>query len=216
MKIIIVGYGRLGRGVLFQLEQQHDVVVIEATNQRVQELIDRGYPNIVVGSLLAQHTYIQADIEHCDALIACTSCDEMNAVIARMAQQYYRVPKVIARLYDPKQVQLYQAFGIQTLATTLWGIEQAVHILTTSLLETVYDIEHGEVKMILMTVPQFWVGKQVKALNVEHEIQLIVIVRKNKAFLPQITTELEAEDQLYFIAQSFAQERLSLMLGIKE
>ena len=51
---------------------------------------------------------MKAGIEHADSLISCTDSDDTNALVARIAKKIYKVPKVIARLYDSSKVDFIQ------------------------------------------------------------------------------------------------------------
>jgi trk system potassium uptake protein TrkA len=54
------------------------------------------------------------------AFIAVTSGDNTNIVGARIAKEYYRVPHVIARLYDPRRADISHDLGRTTLASVAW------------------------------------------------------------------------------------------------
>ncbi|MGL5530552.1 MAG: potassium channel family protein, partial [Culicoidibacterales bacterium] len=158
----------------------------------------------------------KAGITSCDACIICTPYDEVNAVLARVAKQTYRVPNVIARLYDPLKVGIYAAFGIQTLATTLWGIDRAIELVTRSHLDSVYEVNHGEVRIIQTQLPQYWWGRSIAEFNYAQEIQVVSIQRENQALIPAETFTFRANDHVYIAVTNFATERLQRMLGTKE
>lgn len=216
MKVLVIGCGRLGQGVFWQLRSlNHDVIMIENEQVDIQQFSKKASDAVIIGPLFAQDTLKRAGIERCDAVIACTPSDETNAVLARVAQQTYRVPKVIARLYDPLKAGMYAAFGIQTLATTLWGVQRATELLTYSHLDSVYELNHGEVRIVTVQVPQFWCGKNVAQFNVGSEIQVVSIQRNNQAFIPEGTTVLLEGDELYVVVNEFASQQLEAMLGMR-
>ncbi|MGL4953206.1 MAG: potassium channel family protein [Culicoidibacterales bacterium] len=215
MKIIIIGAGRLGQGIFWQLQTlHHQVTLIESNSKRVELLMKQVPDAIVVGAFFAQETLEKAGILTCDACIICTPEDEVNAVLARVAKQTYRVPTVIARLYDPLKVKIYTAFGIQTLATTLWGIDRAVELVTRSHLDSVYEVNHGEVRIIQTQLPQFWWGRTVGEFNYAQEIQIVSIQRKNQAVIPTEMMTFAANDHVYIAVTNFASQRLEHMLGM--
>lgn len=217
MKIIVIGAGRLGLGVFWQLRaQHHQVTMIEADSNKAKLLQKQAPDALVVGPLFAQTTLETAGIATCDALVACTPDDEVNAVLARVAKQTYRVPKVIARLYDPLKADIYSALGIQALATTLWGVERVLELVTYSHLDSVYELNHGDVRLVRITIPVFWWGKAIQNLNYNQEIQVVAIQRENRAFIPQPTEVFSPHDFVYLTVTNFATERLQTMLGLKE
>ena len=48
-----------------------------------------------------QAVLLEAGIEKADALAAVTASDAANVVAARIAKQFFNVPRVAARVYDP-------------------------------------------------------------------------------------------------------------------
>ena len=53
----------------------------------------------------------QAGVARADALVAVTGGDNSNVVAARVARDAYRVPRVIARIHDPRRAALYEELG---------------------------------------------------------------------------------------------------------
>ncbi len=55
------------------------------------------------------------------AFIAASSSDNANIVAARIARNIFRVPRVVARLYDPVRAEVYQRLGLTTISSTSGG-----------------------------------------------------------------------------------------------
>ena len=121
MKVIVVGLGRMGTGLSLNLAKKgHQVIVIDKDSEALDSLGKNFNGERVEGLGFDKDILNKAKIDRVDAVVACTDSDEVNAVIARMAKNIYRVPKVIARLYDPKKADIYRRLGIQTISTTTW------------------------------------------------------------------------------------------------
>jgi len=215
MKVIVVGLGRMGVGLTLNLEKKgHQVTVIDM-NPEVFDLLGPNFKgNKIVGIGFDRDVLNQAKISQIDAIVSCTSSDEVNAVIARMAKNIYRVPRVIARLYDSRKASLYHRLGIQTINTTAWGIERATEYLTYNQLDSVYEIGNGNVNMVRIEVPALMVGYTVNNLSVLGEIQVISINRNSKTFIPTAGTIFEAEDILYIAVNISATDKLKSMLDL--
>ena len=56
--------------------------------------------------------------------IASTNGDNTNLVVAQIAQRRFEVPRVIARVLDPRRAAWYAEQGVQTLCPTQIAIEQ--------------------------------------------------------------------------------------------
>lgn len=215
MKVIIVGCGRMGTGLSINLVKKgHQVTVIDS-NPEAFETLGNDFTGLkVVGIGFDRDILVKARIEQVDAVVSCTASDEANAVIARIARNVYRVPRVVARLYDPIKADIYHRLGIQTISTTTWGIERATEMLTYSRLDSVYEMGNGNVNLVRIEVPPLLVGHTVYELTVIGEIHVVSISRNNKTFIPTTGTIIEAEDVLYITVIVSANDKLKSMLDI--
>ena len=64
------------------------------------------------------------------------------------------MPRVVARLYDVRQAEIYKRLGIQTIAPTGWGINRIAELLLYSPLETVLSFGSGDVELVEAEVPR--------------------------------------------------------------
>lgn len=215
MKVIIVGLGRMGVGLSQNLiKKGHDVTVIDSSPESF-ELLDKNFTGTkIIGFGFDRDVLMKARIDKVDAVVSCTESDEINAVIARIARNIYKVPHVIARLYDSRKAVIYQRLGIQTISTTAWGIERATEFLSYNQLDSVMEIGNGNVNLIRTEVPSLLIGHTVNEITVIGEIQVTSISRSNKTFIPTRGTILEAEDILYITVIVSATGKLKSMLGL--
>lgn len=215
MKVIIVGLGRMGTGLsLNLLKKGHQVTVIDNDPEAFGALGKDFKGTTVIGYGFDRDVLSKAKVDKVDAVVACTESDEINAVVARIAKNVYRVPRVIARLYDPRKAEIYRRLGIQTISTTTWGIERATEILTYNQLDSVYEMGNGKVNLVRIEVPSLLVGHTVNEITVVGEIGVVTISRSNKAFIPTLGTILEAEDILYLTVNYTATDKLKSMLDL--
>ena len=215
MKVIIVGLGRMGTGLsLNLLKKGHQVTAIDNDPDAFGGLGKDFKGTMILGFGFDRDVLSQAKIDKVDAVVACTESDEINAVVARVAKNIFRVPRVIARLYDSRKAEIYRRLGIQTISTTTWGIERASEILTYNQLDSVYEMGNGKVNLVRIEVPSLLVGHSVNEITVIGEISVVSINRSNKAFIPSLGTILEAEDILYLAVSYTATGKLKSMLDL--
>jgi len=215
MKVIVVGLGRMGTGLSLNLAKKgHQVIVIDKDSEALDSLGKNFNGERVEGLGFDKDILNKAKIDRVDAVVACTDSDEVNAVIARMAKKIYRVPKVIARLYDPKKADIYRRLGIQTISTTAWGIERATEIITFNHLDSVYEMGNGMVNLVRIEIPSLLVGHTVNEITVLGEIQVVSINRDGKTFIPSYGTIFETEDILYISVIVSATYKLKSMLDL--
>ena len=123
MRIIILGCGRVGSTLATILTREgHHVTVIDrdqaAFDKAAQRLGPAFTQDTVCGIGIDQVVLRQAGIEDADAFISVTSGDNTNVVAAQIAQQHFKVPKVLARVYDPIRADAYREAGVETICTT--------------------------------------------------------------------------------------------------
>jgi len=75
----------------------------------------------VTGIGFSRPVLLDAGIEESDAFIAVTSGDNSNIVGARTARDEFHVPKVVARIYDPRRADIYRDLGITTVGKRAMG-----------------------------------------------------------------------------------------------
>ena len=76
----------------------------------------------IVGLGFDRDVLEEAGIKEAEAFVAVSSGDNSNIVSARVALEHYHVPKVVARIYDPRRAEIYERLNIPTVATTKWGV----------------------------------------------------------------------------------------------
>jgi trk system potassium uptake protein TrkA len=214
MKILIIGCGRLGSGLARTLDRRgHSVAIIDLDSLAFEKLGDKFKGQTIAGIGFDRDILKKAGIEHADGLAAVTSSDEANVVAARIARDIFHVPRVVARLYDVRQAEIYNRLGLQTIAPTGWGISRITELLLYSPLDTVYSIGSGDVELVEVETPMLLVGKTVRDLTVIGEIHIVCMTRANKTFLPTLGTIFQEGDLLHLAVLRSSSNRLSELMG---
>lgn len=216
MHVIIVGCGRLGSGLAHKLSRKGiDVTVIDKNTSRFAAL-GKAFPGkTLLGVEFDKEVLEQAGIQLADAIISCTESDEINALVARISRNIYRVPRVIARLYDPRKAAIYNALGIQTISTTEWGIERATQMLSYSQMDTVLEIGNSTAEMVRIEVPELLIGRPIGDISRIGEFHVVYVLRANTAFLPVLGTIMERHDILYIAVSMESAQKLKTALGLR-
>lgn len=216
MHVIIVGCGRVGASTAAELARAgHEVVVIDRSPDSFRLLPTNFSGRTLVGTGFDRTVLEEAGIREADALVASSSGDNTNAVTARIAKETYRVPDVVARIYDPQRADIYRHYGIQTFAPTSWSVSKIVELIVSPSLEREMAFGNGEVQLMAAWIPQHLVGKPVRDLAVPGEIRIVLLVRMGKGVLPVSGTEFEADDQVYVAIHQSAVEKFQKMMGWK-
>ena len=114
MYAIVAGGGKVGTGVLRRmLRLGHEATLVEQRRDRFERLEEEFEHQVLHGDATELYVLEQAGIERPpDLVIAVTGDDEDNIVIGQVARERYGVPKVIARVNDPRNQKHFDLLGI--------------------------------------------------------------------------------------------------------
>ncbi len=217
MKIIIMGCGRLGEHVSYLLaDEGHEVVVIDQDAAALERLGPKFKGQKILGVGFDRGVLIEAGIEYAGAFAATSSSDNANIVAARIARHIFHVPRVVARLYDPRRAEIYRRLGLVTISSSAWGAERIRELLTHAELDPVITFGRGEVSLLSVELPLHLVGRLVKHVTVPGEISVTVITREGQAMLPTLGTEFCAGDVVHLTVLALAMERVEALLGLSK
>jgi trk system potassium uptake protein TrkA len=217
MKIIIMGCGRVGEQLArLMAAEGHQVVVIDNDVTALGRLESNFKGRVVRGVGFDREVLVQAGVEEADAFAATSSSDNANIIAARIARNVFRVPRVVARLYDPRRAEIYQRLGLSTISSTTWGAERIRELIIHSDLDPVHTFGSGEVSLLAIEAPHHWAGNRVKDVTIAGEIQVVAITRKGQAFIPVGGTEIRLDDTIHLAILASSMERLEALLGFGE
>lgn len=156
---------------------------------------------------------VKRSISHAEAFSANSQSDNANLVAARIAKNIYHVPRVVARLNDPRRAEIYRRLGLATFSMSTWSAERINELLTHTNMDSVYSFGRGEVTMVTIEITPQLEGHNVKDLMVTGEIQVNVITRQDEAFIPGPTSILQNGDIVHLSVLTEAMNRLESLLG---
>lgn len=131
--IIIVGCGRLGGMLAGSLSKAgHNVVVIDRREASFDKLGADFSGFRVLADATELHVLEDAEVAKADFVFATTTSDNTNLMIAQIAQMHFKVPKVIARVFDPEREALYRDLGIETISPTKLAANAFMETLVTN------------------------------------------------------------------------------------
>jgi trk system potassium uptake protein len=217
MKVIIMGCGRVGVQVSQLMDDEgHEVAVIDYDPDALAHLGSNFKGQRVKGVGFDREVLIEAGIEDADAFAATSSSDTANIIAARIARNVFLVPRVIARLYDPRKAEIYQRLGLTTISSTTWGAKRIHELMIHSELDPVYSFGNGDVHLLEIETPIHLVGRLIKNLTIAGEIQVAAVTRQGQAFIPLSGTELRMGDMLHIAVLASSINRLEELLGLSE
>jgi len=214
MRVIVMGCGRVGSELSLQLVAGgHEVTVIDKRREAFERYPPGEGARTVVGLGFDRDVLEEAGVKDADAFVAVSSGDNSNILSARVALEYYHVPKVVARIYDPRRAEIYQKLNIPTVATTTWGVKQIQLMLLHDRKEIRESLGGGELLRLRVPVPSHLVGKPATSLNVDGRILVSGLSRGGGGTIPTSETTLQEGDYLIVMLTKDGMELLDEQLA---
>lgn len=212
MKIIILGAGQVGGTLAVNLASEaNDITVVDTDAALLQDLRDRIDIGVVTGSASHPDVLISAGIEDADMLVAVTSNDEINMIACQVAHSLFRTPTKIARVRSQSYLSHGNLFSNDVIPIdVLISPERLVSDYIYRLIEhpgalQVLDFAEGRVQLV--AVKAYYggplVGQELRYMR-QHmpsvQTRVAAIYRRGTAIMPEGSTVIEADDEVFFIA----------------
>jgi trk system potassium uptake protein len=175
--VIVVGCGRVGSGLALSLSAEgHSVAIVDKSAKAFRRLKEWDGP-CIVGSGFDRDDLEKAGALEADALAAVTSGDNTNILTVRIARETYRIPKVVARIYDPRRAEIYQRLGIPTVATVTWTIDQVRRRLLPDEDGGDWSDATGRLTLVDRSLPDSWAGRPLSEMERPGHLSLVSVTR---------------------------------------
>jgi trk system potassium uptake protein len=216
VKVAIAGAGAVGRSVAREL----------IDNGYSVSLLERNPDHFDVDAIPAADWHLgdacelslleSIKLQEFDVVVAATGDDKANVVLSLLAKTEFAVPRVVARVNDPRNEWLF---------TDAWGVDVAVSTprMLCSLIEEAFavgdlvrlmEFRTGQANLVGITLPDNtpWGGKPVRRLELPRDAALVTILRGSRVIVPEADEPLEGGDELLFVAATDAEEELRQLL----
>jgi trk system potassium uptake protein TrkA len=216
MYILIAGGGKVGFNLADTLlKMGHEVTLLENDRHRYGILEERFEHVARFGDATELFVLERAGVERADLVVAVTGDDEDNLVVCQVARDKYSVPKVIARVNDPRNQPHFDMLGINlTVSATATILALIEHELPEHELVTLLDLrrENLEIVEFAIDADSPVAGRTVRDLNLPSRSRLISVSRGGKAEIAVGETELRPGDLVMAILEPGVEEELKRVL----
>jgi trk system potassium uptake protein TrkA len=217
MRVVIAGGGQVGTHIADELQRAgHEVLIIEVDHDLVARVADDYPVDWLVGDACEVRTLEEARVETYDVLVAATGDDEDNLVVSLLARQEFAVPKVVARVNNPKNKWLFNES---------WGVDVSVstpHLLTSLVTEAVsvgslvrlLELEGSKTNIIEITLAPDTPaeGKTLSELDLPRDATVVAVVRQGHVVVPGGDTVLTAGDEVLVLVTAEAEAAVTGLL----
>jgi trk system potassium uptake protein len=217
MYLIVAGGGKVGANVARSLLRLgHEVTLIEQRRPRYDVLEKEFEHQVQRGDATELFVLERAGIARPpDAVLALTGDDEDNMIICQIAREKYGVPKVIARVNDPRNQAHFDLLGISpTICATSSIMALVEHEVPEHGLIHLLELrgENLEIVEVLIDNDSPSAGKTIETLALPDGSRLISVVRGGRAEIADEGTVLEAGDQVLAILEPGKEDELRRIL----
>ena len=223
MEIVIVGGGKMGQTLCYDLSKEgHEIVLIDQKQARIDVLEENIDLRGVCGNGAAIETQKEADVSLADVFIAATPSDDTNLMAASIASKL-GAKFTIARVRNPEYARdlgFYQKeLGIGMLINP--DAEAAADITRVFDFPAANAIEpfaNGLVDMVQLRVSSnsAIIGQSLAEIRKAiPDMLLCVIDRENGVLIPKGSTRLEENDYIQMVGTPKAIHQFSQLCGHK-
>jgi trk system potassium uptake protein TrkA len=183
----------VGSGLAVALDRDgHSVAIIDKNQDAFRKYLPPDWRGQAVHGFGFDRDHLEeAGVREAGALAAVTSGDNSNILAARIARETYEIPRVVARIYDPRRAVIYQRLGIPTVATVTWTIDQVMRRLFEET-ATEWAEPSGQVVLVERSLPATWAGRRLSELATIPGLRVVAVTRAGQAQLA--TDDLVGQD----------------------
>ncbi len=222
MKVVIAGGGNVGTFIASELSQAgHDVLIVEVDADHAAEAAMIGEPAGVpwlVADACEVSQLAQAEVETADVVAAVTGDDEDNLVISLLAKQEFAVPRVVARVNNPKNEWMFN---------DMWGVDVAVstpHLLTALVEEAVsvgtlvrlLSFEGGRARLVEVTLAPGSpaIDRAIVDVGLPRDCTVVAVLRQDHVVVPRGDTPLlQGDEVLVLVTPDSEDDVRALLIG---
>ncbi|RDI73081.1 cation:proton antiporter domain-containing protein [Halopelagius longus] len=204
MRVIVVGGGRVGRGLAKRLEDRgENVVVVERDADVVETARNEGF-TVHHGDATDIGVLRSTGAENAKIVAAATEDDEVNLLVAQLANSKFDAETVIARVNTPGNVEAFEELGVRAISANesiAQSMDNAVE--RPALSEWMSELgRNGDVQEIEVTAERL-VGRSIGELDesLPDGVLVALVSRDGESQIPEPDLTLRRGDHLTFVGR---------------
>jgi trk system potassium uptake protein TrkA len=218
MRVVIAGAGSVGRSIARELlSHGHSVTLVDRqpAAMRVASVAEAEW---LLADACEIATLSDARVAECDVVVAATGDDKANLVVSLLAKTEFAVPRVVARVNNPKNEWMFdEAWGVDVQVSTprimTALVEEAVSVGD---LVRIFTFHASGASIYELTLPESSpvVGRQVGDVEWPRDVVLAAIIRADRPLAPSRDDTLEAGDELLLVISADAESQASAVQAL--
>ncbi|WP_407110514.1 Trk system potassium transporter TrkA [Streptomyces sp. DSM 116494] len=210
MRVIVVGAGQVGHTVVKSLAETHRCTVIDIDEERLRALSHTYDVQVTRGSGTRRETLLEAGVADAELVLACTSRDEVNLVIAMLARRLSSA-RTVVRATGMDYLPAWRAgdLDVDLLVSTAYETASAVvRVLHVPGARHVDFFADGEVVVLGVDIheerlPQF-AGRPLPDAGPPGQSRVVAVVRDGEWISPGAREAVRTGDRVIVMASPAA------------
>ncbi|MEN9287326.1 MAG: hypothetical protein RLZ29_746 [Actinomycetota bacterium] len=220
MKVIIAGGGSVGRYTAREMVASgHTVTIIDNDRATLREYQSRAESNGIewhFGDACDYSVLDSVGIRQADVVASVTGDDEDNLVVSLLAKQEFGVPRVVARVNNPKNYWMFNQ---------MWGVDVSVstpHLITSLVQEAtsvgsfvrLMQLKGGKAELVEVTLAENSpaANRAISELVLPRSATIVAIVRAERVMVPSDETVLRVGDEVMALITEDAEAAVAKQL----
>ena len=219
MNVIVVGGGNTGSYLTkLLLETGQHVVIVEERPSVLEKLkLELPLESIIEGDGSSPTVLEKAQVSHANVLAAVTGSDETNLVITSLARFEFNVPRVIARVNNPKNSWLFNSeMGVDVSLNQAEILAQLVaEEMSLGDMMTLLKLRRGNYSVVEEKIPAGakGIGMALKQIDFQEQCVIAAIMRDGKMTLPRGDSIFQEGDEVVAITSPEGARKLAELLA---
>jgi len=220
VKVIIAGGGSVGRFTAREMVAAgHTVTIVDNDRATLREYQSRSESNGIewhFGDACDYAVLESVGTRSADVVASVTGDDEDNLVVSLLAKQEFGVPRVVARVNNPKNYWMFNE---------MWGVDISVstpHLITSLVQEAtsvgnfvrLMQLKGGKAELVEVTLAESSpaANKAISELVLPRSASIVAVVRAERVMVPTKETVLRPGDEVMALITEDAEVAVSKLL----
>ena len=219
MFVILVGGGKIGSHLASRLlAAGHRVHVMDHRPDVFAKLQDELPMDVISLADGSSPTDLEAaGIRQANVLAAVTGADEANLVVTTLARFEFNVPRIIARVNNPKNAWLFDAeMGVDVALNQADILAKLIaEEMSLGDMMTLLKLRKGEYSIVEEKVHPTAVvaGRALRDITLPPECVFAAVLRKGRLIVPRGDTVLQPVDEVIALVHASHVKELAALLG---
>ncbi|MDD5748159.1 MAG: TrkA family potassium uptake protein [Actinomycetota bacterium] len=216
IQIVISGGGKVGSFLARDLsEKGHTVIIIEKNSEICERLATKTKAMIIEGDACDYRYQEEARVDRADVFAAVTGDDDDNLVACELAKTSFNVPRVVARVNNPKNERIFNLLGIDAISSTTVITHLIEEETTVGDIITLHILKKGRLAIVEVDIPEEGCtacSKRIEELALPVGSVLVSVFRGDELIIPQGKDVLKPGDSVIAVTKLENEEKLRKIL----